>query len=365
MWNATAISKRLDIEYPIIQGPFGGGGSSVDLVAAVSNAGGLGSFGLQTVEANEIGTIIGRIRKATERPFSVNLWVSTPGSIPEVDDVMAGKIQAMFASHFENLGLEVPPLPERFTPDFGEQMEAMLEARPPAVSFVYGVPPDWVLEQCRSRGITIMGTATTVQEAKALELADVDCIIASSSEAGGHRGSFIKSAEDSLSGAISLIPQVVDNVRLPVVAAGGIVDARGIAAAFALGAQGVQIGTAFLACDESNASDPHRKALFSAHAENTKLSRAISGRLARNIQSDFIDEIHLNGLSIPPYPVEAWFVKQLQAAALKQKRYEYLSFSAGQTTSLIRHKKASELMDELVRETPRLLERMFRGPAAV
>ncbi|MGA7814229.1 NAD(P)H-dependent flavin oxidoreductase, partial [Caballeronia sp.] len=295
----------------------------------------------------------------------VNLWVSTPGSIPEVDGVMAGKIQAILAPHFENLGLEVPPLPERFVPDPDEQIVAMLKARPPAVSFVYGVPPDWVLEQCRSQGITIMGTATTVEEAKALELADVDCIIASSSEAGGHRGSFIKSAEDSLSGAISLIPQVVDNVKLPVVAAGGIVDARGIAAAFALGAQGVQIGTAFLACDESNASDPHREALFSAAAKNTKLSRAITGRLARNIQSDFIDEIQLNGLSIPPYPVEAWFVKQLQAAAFKQKRYEYLSFSAGQTTSLIRQKKASELMNELIRETPRLLERMFRGPAAV
>jgi nitronate monooxygenase len=365
MWNATTISKRLGIEYPIIQGPFGGGASSVDLVAAVSNAGGLGSFGLQIAEANEIGTIIGRIRKATERPFSVNLWVSTPGSIPDIDGVMAGKIQAILAPHFESLGLEVPPLPERFVPDPDEQMDAMIEARPPAVSFVYGIPPDWVLERCRSRGITMMGTATTVQEAKALELADVDCIIASSSEAGGHRGSFIKSAEDSLSGAISLIPQVVDNVKLPVVAAGGIVDARGIAAAFALGAQGVQIGTAFLACDESNASDPHREALFSSHAKNTKLSRAITGRLARNIQSDFIDEIHLNGLSIPPYPVGAWFVKQLQAAAFEQKRYEYLSFSAGQTTSLIRHKKARELMEELVCETPRLLERMCRGSAAV
>ncbi|MFM0306547.1 nitronate monooxygenase [Paraburkholderia sp. RL17-383-BIF-A] len=364
MWNATAISQRLNIEYPIIQGPFGGGGSSVDLVAAVSNAGGLGSFGLQSVEADEIGTIVGHIRKVTERPFSVNLWVSTPGSIPELDDVMAVKVRDILAPHFEYLGLEVPALAERLIPDSDQQMEAMLDACPPVVSFVYGVPPEWVVEQCRLRGITMMGTATTIEEAMALESANVDCIIASSFEAGGHRGSFSTSAEDSLSGAMSLIPQVVDNVKLPVVAAGGIADARGIAAAFALGAQGVQIGTAFLACNESNASDLHRAALFSAHAKNTKLSRAITGRLARNIQSDFIDEIHVSGLNIPPYPVEAWFIKQLQAATLEQKRYEYLSFSAGQTASLIRHKKASELMADLIRDTPRLLGRILRGSVA-
>jgi nitronate monooxygenase len=360
MWERNEISRLLNVRYPIIQGPFGGGASSVALTAAVSNAGGLGSFGLQMVEPADIGTVVAHIRTATDQAFSVNLWVAGSGYLPKIDSRTSRRIQAALEPYFRKLDQDVPPIPERFMPDPDEQMSAMLDACPPAASFVYGVPPAWVLERCLSSGIRTMGTATTVDEAKALELAGVDCIIASSMEAGGHRGSFIEDAEDSLHGAISLVPQVVDAVDLPVIAAGGIGDARGMAAALVLGARGVQIGTAFLACEESNASRAHREALFSDGARRTTLSRAISGRLARNIQSGFIDTVHKCG-DILPYPVQAWIVRQLQAAASLQNRDEYRSFSAGQSASLVRHRKAADLMEHLVYETPRVLERIWQA----
>jgi nitronate monooxygenase len=360
MWESNEVSRLLGVRYPIVQGPFGGGASSVALTAAVSNAGGLGSFGLQMVEPADIGTVVADIQAATDQPFSVNLWVAESGYVPEIDSRTFGRIQAALEPYFRKLDQHVPPMPERFMPDPDEQMSAMLDACPPAASFVYGVPPVWVLERCRSRGIRTMGTATTVDEAKALELAGVDCIIASSMEAGGHRGSFIEDAEDSLHGAISLIPQVVDAVDLPVIAAGGIGDARGMAAALVLGAQGVQIGTAFLACEESNASSAHREALFSDGARRTSLSRAITGRLARNVRSDFIDAIHECG-DILPYPVQAWIVRQLQAAASLRNREEYRSFSAGQSAPLVHYRKAADLMEHLVRETPFVLERIWQA----
>jgi nitronate monooxygenase len=238
MWNDTAATRRLGIRYPIVQGPFGGGLSSVALVAAVSNAGGLGSYGAQGMTPSRIVEIVGEIRRATSASFAVNLWVSTEdeGARGVRQEQYDAAVTAL-APFFRQLQLDPPALPPASWPTFDEQLAALLDARPPVFSFVFGVPPAQALEECRGRGIVTVGAATTVDEAVALEAAGVDLVVATGFEAGGHRPSFLRSAEASLTGTLSLVPQVCDAVRIPVIAAGGIADARGVVAALALGAR--------------------------------------------------------------------------------------------------------------------------------
>ncbi len=286
MWNDTPLTGRLGIRYPIVQGPFGGGFSSAALVAAVSNAGGLGSFGAQGMTPDDIGAKVTEIRRLTAAPFAVNLWVSTED--PEVAAATVADYEAALRPLrplFAELDVEPPAFPFRSGPRFEDQAAALIESRPPVFSFIFGVPPAHVLDACRSRGIITVGTATTVDEAVAIERAGADVVVASGFEAGGHRASFLQPAEESLTGTFALVPQVADAVRIPVVAAGGIADARGIAAALVLGAGGVQIGTAFLACEESNAPPAHKAAILSARPGSTRLTRGYTGRLARGLQN--------------------------------------------------------------------------------
>ncbi|WP_158090065.1 nitronate monooxygenase family protein [Pseudomonas sp. B28(2017)] len=228
----------------------------------------------------------------------------------------------------------------------------MLTIRPPVFSFVFGIPPAGILAACKSLGILTMGTATTVQEARALEEAGVDCIVASGFEAGGHKGSFIKPAHASLTGIFSLIPQIADQVAIPLIAAGGIADARGVAGALALGAHGVQIGTAFLACKESAASPAHRKALGEHQSTATTLTKAFTGRLARSFPNRMTADMDQQESRLAPYPAQAWYMGQLTRAGMSQGRDEFNSLSAGQSASLIRHNSAQALMDAIVSETP-------------
>ena len=210
-------------------------------------------------------------------------------------------------------------------------------------SFVYGIPDKAILAECHKHNIITIGTAITVDEAALLDEADVDMIVATGFEAGGHRVAFLRSPEDSLVGTFALIPQVVDTVRAPVIAAGGISDARGVAAAFALGASAVQVGTAFLACQESNAPTLHREALFSPSARYTALTRIFTGRLARGIKNTIMDEIK----DYAPYPAQSWFMGQLKQAAIAKNRSDLMSLWAGQAASLIHHRKAADVVKEL------------------
>lgn len=354
MWYDTPATRLLGIKYPIVQGPFGGGPSSVELVSTVSNAGGLGSYGMQSLDPEQMIEVARQIRVATSQPFAINLWMSsdeqTGSSAADVD--AAG---ALLRAYYAELGQEISHHPERFVPDLGEQLQALLHIKPAVFSFVFGIPSAAMMAACKSLGIVTMGTATTAEEAKALAAAGVDCIVASGFEAGGHKGSFLQPAEASLTGLFSLIPQVVDQVQVPVIAAGGIADARGVAAALALGAQGVQIGTAFLACDESAASVPHRKALRASHS--TVLTKVFTGRLARSLPNRMTRELSGEHSAIAPYPVQAWHMGRLGTTALAQGRDDFASLSAGQSVSLIRHTRARELMEELVSETPAILGR--------
>jgi nitronate monooxygenase len=209
----------------------------------------------------------------------------------------------------------------------------------------------------RSRRLDVVtiGAATTPDEAIALENAGVEMIVATGFEAGGHRVSFLRPAEQSLTGTLSLVPQVVDAVRVPVIAAGGIADGRGIAAALCLGARAAQIGTAFLACDESSASPQHREKLRSRDSRYTALTRAFTGRLARGIDNPFMRNMRVHEPSTPPYPVQAWLTAQLKSAALANDRADLLALWSGQSAPLLRHRKARDLMQSLIAQTETVL----------
>lgn len=364
MWQQTALSHRLGLAAPIIQGPFGGGLSSVDLTVAVAEAGGLGSFGVHHLNAAQMREVAAGIRARTQRPFALNLWVPVDagGADPDQRQISAEDFSAHVVRTrplFDELGVPLPTMEQtrsNYWPSWDEQIETLLDIRPAVFSFVYGVPSASVLAACRERGITSIGTATTVEEARVLEAAGVDFIVATGFEAGGHRVSFLRRAEDVLTGSMALLPQVVDAVGVPVIAAGGIADGRGIAAALALGAQGVQIGTAFLACRESNASAIHREKLFSPAARDTALTRVFSGRLARGIRNRLMREA--GDEAMPGYPLHTWWMGQLKSAAMAQGRDDLMALWAGQSAALLRHHQAGELFDWLVADTDACLRRL-------
>ncbi len=354
-WNATGVTQRLGIDYPIIQGPFGGGGSTPALAAAVSNAGGLGSFGALASAPDEIGTIARDIRALTSKPFAINLWVSTydAAALTADRDAYARAADAL-RPFFDEVGAVPPDFPTGVGLAFEDQARAVIDAAPAVFSFIVGVPSRAILNECRRKGIVTLGTATTPAEAVALETAGVDLIVASGFEAGGHRGSFLAAAEQSLTGTFALVPQVADAVRVPVIAAGGIGDARGIVAALTLGAQGVQMGTAFLACDESGASPLHRAALFGDLGRQTGLTTKFTGRLARGIRNRLMDEMAGDRFVAMPYPIQRGLMRPLAVAAGALGRTDLMTLWAGQAAHLVRHRTVATLMATLVADADRL-----------
>lgn len=352
MWNKTKFTKLLGINYPIVQGPFGGGLSSVQLTSTVSNAGGLGSFGGQPFSPKEIVETCREIRKHTDKPFNINLWVNDRDSrLASFGDEDYRKLTELFKPYFNELGLPLPQRPTNLGSKFEEQVEAIFEAKPAVFSFVYGIPSSSILERCKTLGIKTVGAATTVDEAVALVNAGVDAVVATGFEAGGHRVSFLKSAEDSLTGTFSLIPQVADAVKIPIIAAGGIADARGMKAALTLGADAVQIGTAFLATHQSNASQDHKDKLFTPQGKNTVLTKVFTGRLARGLRNRLTEELKNHESLLAPYPLQGKFMGFLKAyPATENSNPDFKSFWAGQSASLLKHRDAKVLIETLVRE---------------
>lgn len=330
-------------------GPFGGL-SSVALTATVSNGGGLGSYGLYGYGADRIRETGRQLHAATNCSFALNLWLPTATERrPDADEF--ARAQAAVADFFTELGLPAPTPPEQFLPTLDEQLDAVWDVRPAAVSFVYGVPPVSVIEHAHSLGIVVIGTATTVDEAIALEAGGVDSIVATGSEAAGHRVSFLAPAEQSLVGTFALVPQVVDAVAIPVIAAGGIADRRGVSAAFALGAEAVQVGTAFLFTRESAANDAHRNAIATTSAQASVLTRAMSGRLARGAPNRATRAIELAN-AIAPFPAQNWLTGQFRAEAGRRGVGDLQSLWLGQSSPLVHLQTASGLLDELARGLP-------------
>lgn len=352
MWNKTRFTSLLGIEYPIVQGPFGGGLSSVNLTSTVSNAGALGSFGGQPYTAKEIIEIATEIRKKTSKPFNINLWVGDRDQhLTSFTDEHYQELVKIFAPYFNELDLPLPERPVDLGPRFEEQIEAIYEVRPAVFSFVYGIPSAAILEKCRSLGIKTIGAATTPDEARALEKAGVDAVVATGFEAGGHRVSFLRTPEESLTGIFSLIPQVVDSVSIPVIAAGGIADTRGVKAALALGADAVQMGTAFLATNQSNASQDHKDILFSERGKDTTLTKVFTGRLSRGIRNRLTEELKDKQNLLAPYPLQGKFMSHLKAyPATANTNPAFKSYWAGQSASLLKYRDAAELIRSIATE---------------
>jgi nitronate monooxygenase len=347
-WNKTRAASKLGVKYPIIQGPLGGF-SSQRLAAAVSNFGGLGSFGAHGLEPPAIRDVIAEIRFLTDKPFAMNLWVAMEDEGAATSDGDAfERALSHLAPHMGGLGANRPTFSPYKPIRFEDQARVLLEAGVPVFSFIYGIPPKEILDEARRKNIVTIGTATTVDEAIALDEAGVDLITASGFEAGGHRGSFLRSSEDSLTGTISLVPQVVDAVKVPVVAAGGISDVRGIVAAFALGAEGVQMGTVFLACAESGASALHREAILNGKAKRTSLTRGFTGRLARGIHNQLLEEMNKPGVEVLPYPLQRSLMRNLAIPAQQAGRSELLALWAGQSAGLARCPDVKTLLQSLV-----------------
>jgi len=361
-WTRTRFAERIGLAYPIVQGPFGGGYSTVALAAAVSDGGALGSFGAYTLPPAEIARTVAEIRARTSRPFAVNLWVPLGADrepFPRRAEI--ARHVAVLAPYYQELGLAPPEVPDVIGERFEDQAAALLEARPPVWSFIFGVPDGALLAEARRRGIVTLGTATTVDEAVALERAGVDAVVASGSDAGGHRGAFLGAVEESIVGTFSLVPQVADAVGVPVIAAGGVADGRGVAAALALGADGVQIGTAFLACDESGASAAHREALAGPGARVTALTRAFTGRPARGIVNRFMRDVRAVEAALAPFPLQGFLTGPLRTAAAARGRAEYLSLWAGQAAALASRRPAADCLRAIVDGTERALGRLASG----
>lgn len=343
------LQDLFGIDAPIVLGPFGGL-SSVELTAAVSDAGGLGSYGLYGYSADRISDTVAALRSATSRPFAVNLWLPTGDEVVPAD-VDLGPASTAAEPLFHELGLSLPAPPVEFLPDLDAQLTAVLDAAPAVLSLVFGVPSPRLVAAARSRGIRLVGTATTVAEAVALDGAGVDAIVATGAEAGGHRVSFLRPAEQSLVGTFALVPQVVDAVGVPVIAAGGIADRRGVAAAFALGASGVQVGSAFLRTRQSAATDAHRRAIADAADTSTVLTRAMSGRLARGIPNRAMRTLETGGV-IAPFPAQNWLTGQFRAEAGRRGDGELVSLWAGQAAGLAVRDDAAEVFAELAAGLP-------------
>ncbi len=334
--------RKFQMTIPVVLAPMGGGPSTPELTAAVCNAGGLGSLAAAYSSPGKISQDVAKIRELTKRPFAVNLF-SQAAQEPLRGDVEA--VSKFLSTYHQRLGIGSPELPSSATENFEKQIDAICESTPAVVSFTFGLLPAETMQRLKSQSIFVIGTATTVEEARQLEQAGVDAIVAHGSEAGAHRGTFAVPAEQALIGSAALIPQVVDAVRVPVIASGGIMDGRGIVAALALGASAVQMGTAFLAAKEAGTSAAYREALFKAHEDQTTMTRAFSGRMARGIQNEFISKWNESGLKNLSYPWQNAFTQQMRRAASAAKQSGMLSLWAGQGVSLIREGSAAELME--------------------
>jgi nitronate monooxygenase len=355
----TDLTDRLGLLVPVIQAPMAGGGDTAELVAAVSNAGALGSIGAAYLTPEQIIERGRLVRAQTSRPFGINLFAPEPD--PVLDPSAAKRAVARIAPYFAELGLPAPAAPELSKSIFDEQLAAALETGARMFSFTFGPLPADMIRMIQGRGLEVAGTATTVREAQALVEAGVDMVIAQGSEAGGHRGTYLTDFDSSLVGSLALIPQVKDAVSVPVIAAGGIMDGRGIAAAVVLGASAVQMGTAFLTCDEAGVPPAYKDAILNATEEQTRLTRAFSGRPARGIVNRVLGDYQGEEEHVLPFPLQNVLTRPLRAEAARQNKAEYLSLWAGQGLRLAHGGSAAQLVARLDAETLAALESAVSG----
>lgn len=338
--SLTGLLDALPI--PIVQAPMVGASDS-RLALCVSRAGGLGALAAGGMSPDEIQAAVAAMKSQMGAPFAVNLLmapVARPNAA-ELDQAL-GRLAPWYAS----LDAPLPAPPTTFAPDFDAQLEALTSAAPPVASFTFGVLTRVQVEALQRAGSRVVGTATTVAEARAWRDAGADGICAQGSEAGGHRGHFLAECEVSLVGTLALVSTIKAAVDLPVIAAGGIMDGRGVAAVLALGAAAAQMGTAFMLADEAVTSIPWRRVIAEAGDDVTRLTRAFTGRQARGIENRFIREMRGVEDEVPDYPVQNRLTQPLRAASAKADNPEMISLWAGQGVSLAQQGQAASMMQQ-------------------
>lgn len=356
-WKNNKVTVQLLIDYPIFQAPMAGGITTASLVSGVSNCGGLGNIGAGYLQADEIRNEIHKVRELTTKPFGVNLFVPTSMHVEELATKQE-RMNAILAKYEDEL--HVPKqvtmieLADNSKKLFEAQLEEVLKAKVSICSFTFGIPEQSVIKELKQNGAIVIGTATNVEEAYELVEAGMDMIVAQGSEAGGHRGTF-RDERTGMIGTMALVPQIVDAVKVPVIAAGGIMDGRGIAASFMLGAEAVQLGTAFLPCMESGANPVYKKAVIDATEDETTMTKAFSGKLARGVSNRFMEEMKLFEAELLPFPLQNTMTGNIRKQAGLLKNKDFMSLWAGQGVRLAKEMTAAELMTKLISETDLLL----------
>jgi nitronate monooxygenase len=362
----------LGVRLPVIQAPMAGGATTPELVAAVSNAGALGFLAAATLSPNDIELQVAAIRLLTDKPFGINLFILPDHTEGDEKEISKAWVRAKPYRTAVGIADDLLP-PTKYAEVFTDQLACLIAAKPAVASFTFGILTSEQMQRLKSAGIAVVGTATHVEEAQAWEVLGADAVCVQGLEAGGHRGTFLSPSSSLLSAAAStdsqlqaatglfaLLPQVVDSVKIPVIAAGGVMDGRGIAAALALGASAVQMGTAFLTTKQSAISAIWKQSLHAAKPTETCLTRAFSGRYARGLRNEFIADFEATQSEVPAYPIQNALTGGLRKQASALGNAQFISLWAGQAVSQVQRRTvdidASALVSDLVSETQVAIE---------
>lgn len=358
MWNKTIVTETLDIKYPIIQAGMAGGVTTPELIAAVSNSGALGNLGAGYMSPNVMREDIQEIKQLTNKPFGVNVFV------PETSEASPEEIDQAneWLEPFRNeLGIAEPPSVNK--PDtslFHKQIEVIIQEKVPVCSFTFGLPDKKIIQQLKEKNVIVIGTATTVEEALANEAYGMDMVVMQGSEAGGHRGTFQGPTHEAMIGTTALIPQTVDRISIPVIAAGGIMDGRGVLSALILGADAAQMGSTFVTCEESGAKKQHKAAILQSETDNTVVTPVFSGKAARGIRNDFIAKMEQHQYDLPAYPLQNTLTKEIRSEAAQQNRPDMMSLWSGQNPGGMKQQSAGDMISSIIAQMEEMIHHKFK-----
>lgn len=352
MATQKSLQQRLNLGGPVVLAPLSGGPGTPALAAAVSNAGGLGFLGGAYMSAQDLQTAIQQTKQKTSKTFGVNLFV--PSETPSVSDEQKKAAIKATLVYREELQLPEPKLDKPAFEDFAKLMDVVFKEKPAVFSFTFGLLDKAYLQECSRLGIYVIGTATNLEEAKQLQASGVDAVVAQGEESGGHRGMFTPKQPDSGVGVEALTKTLVKELKVPVIAAGGLMTGAHVAQALSWGAQAAQLGTAFLLCPEAGTSEPYRQALREGKSKTPRLTRVFSGRIARGIENRFMAEMECQADAILPWPVQNAFTRDIRQKSAQMGKSDFLSLWAGTSVSFIKEMPAAQLVRELYAELSQL-----------
>lgn len=356
MWYETTFAQKCAIQYPVVQAGMAGN-TTPELVAAVSDFGGLGTIGAGYMSPETLEEEILKVQSLTSKPFAVNLFV--PEHVDYSNDDVA-EMNEFLASYRAAFNLKEPVIGTHDYATFEALVELVIKHEVPVCSFTFGLPSESIRQRLSAAGILLIGSATTVEEAKAIEAAGLDFIVAQGGEAGGHRASFhpYDVQRPPMIGTMALVPQIVDAVNIPVIASGGVMDGRGWAASHLLGAQGVQLGTAFLTTHESKAKKVHKQAIWNSKETDTVVVHELSGKPARGIENTFIQNLQQAQLKILPYPIQNDLTQTIRATAGKEGKKEWMHLWSGQNVRGAQDVDVVTLMTQMIHTAQSQIEQL-------